>query len=281
MVPRLMDERKLSELHRLSIKAAKKAGQVLLRMYGRHGGVEVKDGAIASIVTEADKKADLECIRALSKGKIPIITEETPSRSGVPDGFSYLVDPLDGTINYAMHNPFFCVSIGIAFDGLPVAGTIYNPITKEIFTAIAGKGAFLNGKRIYVSKNTDLSKTPVTFGYGYEKWMKKFAISKYWEVSENARHYFCPGALALQLCYVAAGRNDCFFTNGYGGPWDVCAGIIIAKEAGAIVGDFSGKEWKIGEPQVLCANSKEIFSKTSRILAKSELQSLERSTNNI
>jgi len=237
-------------------------------MYGKHGGIEVKDGSIASIVTEADKRADKECIKVLKKGGIPIITEESLGEGEWSEGFVYFVDPLDGTINYAMHNPFFCVSIGIAFNGRPVAGAIFNPVTKELFTAVLGRGALLNGRRISVSKNKDLSKTPVTFGYGYEKLMKKFAISKYWEVSEQARHYFCPGALALQLCYVASGRNDCFFTNGYGGPWDICAGVAIAEEAGAVVGDFSGKEWRIGEKQVLATSSKEIFSKVSGILRK-------------
>lgn len=225
-------------------------------------------------MTEADKRADKECIRVLKKGGIPIITEESLGEGEWNEGFVYFVDPLDGTINYAMHNPFFCVSIGIAFNGRPVAGAIYNPATRELFTAISGKGALLNGRGISVSKNKDLSKTPVTFGYGYEKWMKKFAISRYWEISEQARHYFCPGALALQLCYVASGRNDCFFTKGYGGPWDICAGVAIAEEAGAVVGDFSGKDWRIGKKKSLRQAQKKYFQGFPGFSGKNEMDFL-------
>ncbi|MFH0961130.1 MAG: inositol monophosphatase family protein [archaeon] len=250
----------LAAAHSSAIRAAKAAGKVLLSKYRKAKILGEKGSASTyELVTTADLASEKEIFPILRKTGIPILSEETRADAEIPEkGLCFAVDPLDGTVNYSCKIPFFSVSIGILKDRVPVAGAMLNPATGELFSSLRGNGAFLNGKLISVSGNGLLSKTLINHCHrqGKEEIGKLSGV--YEKLKLAGRDFRRLGAGTLDLAWVASGRNDCFFTIGFGGLWDVAAGVSLVREAGGRVTDFSGRDWTIDKPNLLATNNKEI-----------------------
>ena len=229
------------------------AGAILMKYFNKKHRIEVKPNA--GIVTEADKAAEAFLIKNILRKypKSSIITEETGEYRGESD-LLWVTDPLDGTSNYAHGFPWFCVSIGLYVKGKPKIGVIYQPFTKELFFAEKGKGAFLNGKRIRVSKSKKLEESLVSTGFYYSK-SKSLAdeIQVFHSMNERALAVRRTGSAALDLACVASGRFDGFWERGLS-CWDVAAGFLLVEEAGGTVSNYQGKSTDIFEGYCLATN---------------------------
>lgn len=235
--------------------AAQAAGKYILKKIGNFGKISYK-GSI-NLVTEVDKKSE-EIIVSRIRKEFPshgILAEERGSEDR-GNRYKWIIDPLDGTTNYAHSFPFFCVSVGLEKNDEVIAGVAYDPVREELFSSQKGKGAYLNRKRIRVSKISDLSRALLVTGFAYN-----IREAKYTNV-ENFRKFLLAsqavrrtGSAAIDLCYVACGRFDGFWEVGLN-PWDTAAASLIAEEAGAKITDFKGKPYSIYEKQILASNGK-------------------------
>jgi myo-inositol-1(or 4)-monophosphatase len=249
-----------------AIEAAKAAGEVLREGIDKIAWIEHK-GEI-NLVTEMDIKSE-----KLIKQKIgetypdhQILAEE----SDVPkqeSPFRWIVDPLDGTTNYAHGFPMFCVSIALEIDGRVEAGVVYDPIRNELFSAARGAGAKLNGKAIAVSDEVALGESLVATGFPYDLRTSEANNLDNWNAMIfRARAVRRAGAAALDLCYVAAGRFDGFWELKLH-PWDVAAGGLIVEEAGGKVSDLFEGPFSVYSKEILASNGR-IHSQMSEILRK-------------
>ncbi|KAJ6380609.1 hypothetical protein OIU77_029497 [Salix suchowensis] len=199
------------------------------------------------LVTETDKACEALIFNHL-KQQYPshkLIGEETTAACGateLTDEPTWIVDPLDGTTNFVHGFPFVCISIGLTIGKVPTVGVVYNPIMDELFTGVHGKGAFLNGKPIKVSSQSELVKSLLATEAGTKR------------DKSTVRSLRMSGSCALNLCGIACGRIDLFYETGYGGPWDVAGGTVIVKEAGGLVYDPSGKDFDITSQRVAASN---------------------------
>lgn len=228
---------------------------MLMHYFNKKHRIEVKKGA--GIVTEADKAAERLCLKKIFR-KFPessMIAEESGEyRSG--SDLCWVVDPLDGTSNYAHGFPWFSVSIGLYREGRPAVGVVYHPVLKETFYAEAGRGAFLNGKRIRVSKTSRMQEALLSTGFYYSRGTQlKEEIGVFGRMNEVALGVRRPGSAALDLAFVAAGRFDGFWESGLS-PWDVAAGFLIVEEAGGKVTDYRGRKTTMHGKQVVASNGK-------------------------
>lgn len=238
------------------IRAAHASGRVLMKHFGKKITVSEKKGA--GLVTNADLESEEACIKILRRAQpgFGFLTEETsPDNiqvSGV-DG-RWIADPLDGTTNYVHRFPMFCVSIAAEWQGEIVAGVIYHPVLKETYTAIRGKGAFVDGKRLKVSQTKSLRDSLLTTGFTYrrDQWLRQ-EMEAFEKLSAVARAVRRPGSAALDLAYVARGVFDGFWERRLS-PWDVAAGMLLVTEAGGKVTDFAGSAYQIKHPEILASN---------------------------
>ena len=249
-----------------AIEAAKAAGKVLREGIDKIAWIEHK-GEI-NLVTEMDIKSE-----QLIKQKIgetypdhQILAEE----SDVPkqeSAFRWIVDPLDGTTNYAHGFPIFCVSIALEIDGRVEAGVVYDPVRDELFTAARGCGPKLNGQPIAVSDEADLGESLIATGFPYDLRTSEANNLDNWNAMIfRARALRRAGAAALDLCYVAAGRFDGFWELKLH-PWDVAAGGLIVEEAGGKVTDLAQDPFSVYSKEILASNGR-IHSQMSDILKK-------------
>jgi myo-inositol-1(or 4)-monophosphatase len=243
----------MSQYLEAAIKAAKQAGEIQRQYYGRDKKIEFK-GEI-NLVTEVDKKSEKMIVEYL-KSQFPdhSVLAEEGSNSDESSDYKWVIDPLDGTTNYAHNYPFFAVSIGLEKNREIVAGVVYHPIWEELFVAEKGSGAFLNGERIVVSKVENLRRALVTTGFPYD--LKKIPpeafhyFKNFMETSQAVRR---DGSAALDLCYLAMGRMDGFWEQDLN-PWDTAAGLIIVQEAGGLVTNFKTSSFSIYEKEILASN---------------------------
>jgi myo-inositol-1(or 4)-monophosphatase len=209
-----------------------------------------------NLVTEVDRESEQLIVTHLLNA-FPvhnIVAEEGDYPQG-DSPFRWIIDPLDGTTNYAHGFPWFCVSIGLEVAGKIAAGVIYSPMHDELFTAIKGEGAFLNGQRLHVSSRSPLGNTLLGTGFPYDCAT---------DPDNNFSHFICfqkaargirrAGAAALDLAYVAAGRLDGFWELKLK-PWDVAAGTLLVREAGGVVSAFDGSPYDIYNHRILASNA--------------------------
>ncbi|MBI4015204.1 MAG: inositol monophosphatase [Candidatus Aenigmarchaeota archaeon] len=228
-----------------AVAAARAAGKIIRIGFGKKHAIEMKEKK--EIATEVDKKSEIVIKKLLSKFDYSFLGEETGLQDKKTE-LEWIVDPLDGTTNFSICNPFFNVSIGLVKGGKPVMGVVYNPIIDELFTAVKGKGAFLNGKRIFATKKED-------FGMAILGFCTKIynpEAAKLHTVFMDIKDLRKMGSAALELCYVAAGRLD-GFVSFYAKPWDIAAGILIAEEAGTKITDFKGKSIDVNTKTLVAA----------------------------
>ncbi len=234
-------------------KTARAAGKLVMRYYGK-AKVEVKrDG---SFVTAADKASEKFIKKEITKAfpDHSILGEETGITG---DGSDYLwcVDPVDGTTNFKVQNPFFNVSIALTKNGKPLVGVVYFPVMDEIFYAEKGKGAFLNGKKIHVTSTNKIQDSFLLYCPGrnmlHNAKMLRFEM-KVRDMNGHIRHF---GAAALELCFTACGRGEAFLMPNVK-PWDVAAGTLIITEAGGKVTTYQGKIFDINSGSLIASNGK-------------------------
>ncbi|MBM4168529.1 MAG: inositol monophosphatase [Ignavibacteria bacterium] len=239
----------------LAIEAAREAGRLLRLHIGRPRDIEVKLGQETNLVTDADKKAEKTIIRVI-KSRYPshdFLAEESGLHNQVSD-YRWIIDPLDGTTNFAHGVPIFCVSIALEHKGRIILGVVYDPNLDELFVAERGRGAFVNSRPIRVSKTSLLRESLLVTGFPYNiADNPDRAIERFVAFLKEARAVRRLGSAALDLCYVAAGRFDGFwevFLN----PWDMAAGVLLVEEAGGTFTDFRGHPSSVYDKQVLTSN---------------------------
>ncbi len=237
----------------VAIDAALRAGGLLKEHLGRVGRVEYK-GAV-DLVTEMDRKAEDLIVEELRRN-FPdhgILTEESAERV-TDSSCRWIIDPLDGTTNYAHGFPIFCVSIALEEEGEVSFGVVYCPMLDELFTATRDEGAFLNGERIRVSKTPDLDKSLLATGFPYDvRTSKDNNLDHFANFAVRAQAIRRAGAAALDLCYVGCGRFDGFWEMKLK-PWDVAAAALVVREAGGMVTDFNKGPFSIYGGDVLSTN---------------------------
>lgn len=236
-----------------AITAAEASGKILKRHFGKK--LKISEKKDAGLVTNADLEAQDKSVSILRKARpdFGFLTEEaSPEKSR--DLGRWIIDPLDGTTNFVHGFPMFCVSIAAEWDGELVAGVIYHPILDELYTATRGQGAFLNGKRIRVSKTRRLKDSLLTTGFTYAKEQAlTLEIESFENLSSIARAIRRPGSAALDLAYTARGVFDGFWERRLS-PWDIAAGALIVTEAGGKVSDFSGNSFGLESGELLASN---------------------------
>lgn len=255
-----------SEIKKVAIMAAKKAGKELFSRFDKFSRDNIKLKSGHEILTKADLAAEKEIIKVIKKNfpKHQVLSEEGGGRKKKSD-YLWIVDPLDGTTNFSMHNPLWAVSIAIAHKKKIILGVIFSPYLNELYTAEINKGAYMNGKKIKVS---DISKGKVlnTFCHGNREKDIKRAIKYY--TYQKIHGFDCRqmGSASLELAFTASGRTESIVIPG-AHPWDVAAGILLVREAGGRVTDFSGKKWSLKSNDIAVSNGK-IHKKLLAVLKK-------------
>jgi myo-inositol-1(or 4)-monophosphatase len=242
----------LSELE-TAIRAIKEAGRIVRKYYGKTAVTYKSD---KSLVTEADSASEKIMKNILQKEfpDYPILSEET-GLTGEESDYLWVVDPLDGTTNYAFQNPFYDISIALTHKGNPILGIVLYPPQNELFWAEKGKGAYLNKERITVSDTEKVDRAIVTFCHNSDQDSVRRMINAFSELKVKNNNVRQLGAPALDLCYVACGRVDGFYMIGMH-PWDVAAGAIILREAGGRVTDFSDHNFDLSSSDILGSNGR-------------------------
>ena len=240
----------------IAIRAARKAGNVIAKSYERRDDIQTSAKGPNDYVTNVDKAAEaviIETIRA-SYPEHTIVTEESGALEGQNSDIQWVIDPLDGTTNFIKGFPHFSVSIAIRVKGRTEVGVVYDPIKNELFTAVRGEGAKFNELRLRVPERRDLQGAVLTTGFPFKqpKFMPiQFAMMS--ALSAEAADFRRTGSAALDLCYVAAGRVDGFFEMGLK-AWDIAAGELIAREAGALACDFNAGHQFLKEGHIVVAS---------------------------
>ncbi|MFH1283158.1 MAG: inositol monophosphatase family protein [bacterium] len=256
-----------SRLLSVAVEAARSAGNIISKGLNKRKFVKFK-GRIDP-VTHIDTKCEGTIVKII-KGNFPdhtIISEEIGIIKKKSD-YSWFIDPLDGTVNYSHGFPSFCVCIGVVFKGRVVVGVIYDPNKNELFTAVEGRGAYINGRRMMVSKISDLEKALVATGFAYN--IKEARNKNFRSFSRAALH--CQGvrragSAGLDLAYVACGRLDGFWEYNLQ-SWDVAAGSLMVTEAGGCVSNIKDKKLDLFSKQIIATN-KHIYKDFISILAGS------------
>jgi myo-inositol-1(or 4)-monophosphatase len=238
------------------IKISKEAGELIRSKFRTEIYLEFKSNE-SDLVTEVDKAAE-KIILDFVRKKYPdhgIITEESEGLATKSE-YNWVIDPLDGTVNFAHGLPLFAVSIGVQKNGVTIAGVVFDIMQNNIFSAELGSGAYENTKKILVNKNDNLRRSLLVTGFPYDvKDNPENALGKFVAFTKAARGIRRLGSAAMDFCYVANGVFDGFWEV-HLKPWDMCAGKLIVEEAGGMVTDFNGEPINIFSKRILASNGK-------------------------
>lgn len=252
---------------RAAVEAAIKAGKLIKSRFGKKNKIYFKGET--NLVTDVDKKAE-EIIKKEIKSSFPghdILAEESHSDGKQVKDFKWIVDPLDGTNNFAHGFPFICVSIALELKKEIILAVVYDPLRDELFLAEKGKGAYLNNRKIYVSHCRKLKKSLLATGFSYNiDAIKENNIKQFAALLRESRGIRRPGAAALDLSYVACGRLDGFWELDLY-PWDMAAAALIVTEAGGRVANYGSFSFNHYEKTIIGANPF-IFKEMVRVLRK-------------
>ncbi len=234
-------------------KSAREAGKLLKKGIGE--GKKIYFKGTVDLVTDFDKKAQEIIFKRLSDAfpSHGFLAEEELRKRPEKD-YLWIIDPLDGTTNYAHRFPIFCVSIALQFQERIVLGVVYDPMREEMFAALTGQGAMLNGKRIRVSSVDDLNRSLLATGFPYD--IRESPVNNVDHFNDfiiRAQAVRRCGSAALDLCYVACGRFDGFWELKLK-PWDVAAGALLVQEAGGRLSDFDGKDFSVEGAELMATN---------------------------
>ncbi len=236
-----------------AITAARAAGALQKRQYGGEFAINYKGET--DLVTDVDQSCE-ELIVSLIRARHPghdILAEEN-DYAELSSGYTWVIDPLDGTTNYAHGIPWFCVSIALEIKEQLTVGVIYHPMMDQLFTAVKGEGAFLNGERLTVSSREPLKRSLLATGFPYDRAMDPDNnFDNFFKFQMAARAVRRFGAAALDLAYVATGRLDGFWESKLK-PWDVAAGVLLVQEAGGTVTGYAGQPYRIRDHRIVASN---------------------------
>jgi myo-inositol-1(or 4)-monophosphatase len=241
-----------------TLVSAIEAGAEVMKHYfsSKNLAISNKEG-INNLVTEADHASEKAIIQTI-KENFPdhFILSEEAGEIIVDSQYKWIIDPIDGTVNYAHGIPICAVSIGVEFQGEMVMGAVYNPFLKEFYLAEKGYGAYLNGERIYVSKQDQVMKACLVTGFPYSYLdMPNGPLEVFGRFIRKGIPVRRLGSAAMDLCWVAAGRFDGFYEHKLE-AWDSAAGVLMVQEAGGKVTDFGGESFSVYQPQVVATNGK-------------------------
>jgi len=237
-----------------ALSAARKAGEVLRAGFGAEHEITYK-GEV-DLVTEVDEEAE-RVIRKELLGTFPnygMLAEEGGELASREDA-RWIVDPLDGTTNYAHGLPIFCVSIALERAGEVVIGVVHDPMAEETFLAEQGQGATLNGQPIKVSGTDELIRALIATGFPYDRAEMPEALELFGRLAASTQGMRRLGSTALDLCYVAAGRLDGYYERGIW-PWDLAAGSLILEEAGGKLTDYRGDVLDLAGREIVASNGR-------------------------
>jgi myo-inositol-1(or 4)-monophosphatase len=254
----------------VAVKAARAAGSIINRAALDIESVRVSQKKANDFVTEVDHAAEQAIIETLLTAYPGhgIWAEESGKEQGAQDSeFVWIIDPLDGTTNFIHGLPVYCVSIALAVKGKVEQAVVYDPTRNDLFTATKGRGAFLNDRRIRVSKRTELKQSLISTGFPYRQGddFNRY-LGMMGDVMQRTAGLRRPGAAALDLAYVAAGYTDGFFELGLQ-PWDVAAGSLLVTEAGGLVGNFTGESEFLEQNECLAGNPR-VYGQLVGLLGK-------------
>ncbi|MDE3034353.1 MAG: inositol monophosphatase [Nitrospirota bacterium] len=243
-----------AQLKATALDAARVAGSILTDAARNGFRVEYKDSV--NLVTDADYRSEQAVIEVIRK-TFPahrILGEEGGAQSGSDPEYQWVIDPLDGTTNFAHGFPAYCVSIGVEYRSTCILGVVLDPTRQELFSAETGQGAFLNGTPLQVSRTPTLDRALLVTGFAYDiRVSAQNNLDNFSRFALTAQGVRRTGTAALDLCYVAAGRFDGFWELKLH-PWDTAAGLVILREAGGRVTDFKGTPYSIYEPSIVASN---------------------------
>jgi myo-inositol-1(or 4)-monophosphatase len=247
-----------------AIQAAQAAGRI--QRYHAAGELEIdtKSSEI-DLVTQVDKACEAR-IREIIKGSYPdhAVLGEEGGQEGDASRYRWIVDPLDGTINYAHDFPFYCVSIALEIEGVLEVGVVLDSVRGELFTAVRGRGAYVNGAPLDVSSETEPKRALLATGFSYRADLVRQNLEVFARLLPEVRSIRRPGAAALDLCYVACGRLDGFWELGLN-PWDAAAGVLIIQEAGGTISGSAAEPYRLGM-DVLVASNGHLHAKLLELL---------------
>lgn len=241
------------EYLQFAIKTAKRAGKVLLEYYGKNYRIRYKGQNKNNLVTEVDERAEKLIVEAIQK-KYPthcILAEEGGEGGMTQSEYRWIIDPIDGTTNFAHGYTFFAVSLGLEIKGRLTVGVIYAPYLRELFSAVRGGGAYLNGKKIRVSKVKKIETSLLATGFTYKN--RGLNLPNFEHFLYSSQGIRRCGAATLDLCHVAAGRLDGYWELGLR-PWDIAAGALIVQEAGGDVTTLDGFPLQLDGESMLATN---------------------------
>jgi myo-inositol-1(or 4)-monophosphatase len=274
----------------VAIKAARAAGAIINRAALDVESVRISQKQVNDFVTEVDHASEAAVIETLLTaypGHAIWAEESGQSHGRQGSDHVWIIDPLDGTTNFIHGFPVYCVSIALAVKGKIEQAVIYDPSRNDLFTATKGRGAYMNDRRIRVSKRTELKQCLVSTGFpfrpgdNFNNYLRMMA-----DVMQRTAGLRLPGAAALDLAYVAAGFTDGFFETGLS-PWDVAAGSLLVTEAGGLVGNFSGESNFLEQRECVAGNPRiygqlvGILGKYSKFASAGEKAALRQSTLNL
>ena len=254
----------------VAVKAARAAGSIINRAALDIESVRISQKKANDFVTEVDHAAEQAIIETLTTAYPGhgIWAEESGREHGAKDSdFVWIIDPLDGTTNFIHGLPVYCVSIALAVKGKIEQAVVYDPTRNDLFTATRGRGAFLNDRRLRVSKRIHLKESLISTGFpfrpgdDFNNYLKMMG-----DVMQRTAGLRRPGAAALDLAYVAAGYTEGFFETGLQ-PWDVAAGSLLVTEAGGLVGNFTGEADFLDQQECLAGNPR-VYGQLIGILGK-------------
>jgi myo-inositol-1(or 4)-monophosphatase len=255
----MSQQQTLHPMLNIAVKAARAAGSIINRAALDIERVGVTSKGVNDFVTEVDQAAEeaiIDTLLAAYPGHAILAEESGRTRGAKHSEYLWIIDPLDGTTNFIHGLPVYAVSIALAFRGKVEQAVVYDPTRNDLFLASKGRGAFLNDRRLRVSKRTRLAESLIGTGFPFRKGdnFKRY-VEMFEQVMQHCAGVRRPGAAALDLCYVAAGWYDGFFETGLN-PWDVAAGSLIITEAGGLVGNFTGEADFLYQREAVAGNPK-------------------------
>ena len=237
-----------------AIETAREAGNILLEKYGKK--IDISKKGEINLVTEADlasEKYIIDRIRTHHPSH-SILAEESGEAAMIGDSkWKWIIDPLDGTTNFAHSYPCFCVTIALEYQGEIVLAVTHDPTRNETFSAEKGRGASLNNKNISVSETPQLGDALLVTGFPYDLSNKDKLAKQFTDMLSSSRAVRRDGSAAIDMAYVACGRFDGFWEDGLN-PWDVAAGVLLVKEAGGKVSYYDGSKLSIYSPPICASN---------------------------
>lgn len=262
-----MDTNSTSDYQRykeVALAAAQKAGAILARHVGCHVNIRAKDDIGRNLVSNADLESEKIIIAEIKKyyPSHNIVAEES-AREDNSSEYTWIIDPLDGTMNFLRGFPIFSVSIALARGEDVIVGVVFNPITKELFVAERGKGAYLLDKPIHVSSRATLAQAVVAQNIDNSPQKREIYLHNLQNLFQEVEGFRQFHSTALEMCNVACGRTEAFILNG-ANSWDIAAGALIIEEAGGKVTSSDGGAWCWRRPTLVTSNGlihQELFKK--------------------